>query len=537
RRSLLLWQVSAEAEGNELASLTPGDYAGLSFSHDSERVYYVRGGTHGSLYSVPLIGGDAKLLISDVGGAVAVSRDGKRIAFKRLPPETQARPPPRDDDVGRQMAAGSERAAALPADEDVGEQLLVADAEGRGERVLVTRRGGIGSIAWSPDGRVIAYVSGRGDYERVEAVGAGDGAGRWVSPARWRRVGALAWLSDGVGLVLAGQASDSPDGEAGQLWYVAYPEGSARKITNDPNNYVGVSLTADSRTALVVQDNRFSEVSLLQDGDDERARQLATSGGYIAGLAWTPDSRLVYDSKAGGNYDIWVANAWGAGRRRLTSGPEHDLAGAVSPDGRFVVYRSDSGAQTTLKRMDANGGDVRELVSGLTSAFPLHVSPDSRWVFYTSPDVSGEVCLWRVPAEGGAPEKLRQGSGEHRLSPDGKWFVALEPAPNPLMPNAPRRVVVFPAGGGANMRSLDAPPGMAGVLDWSPDGHSVDYVATHGEAANVWRQPLSGGRPKPLTRWTGGARVSWFAWSRDGHTLAVVRDISSTDLIHIKGLR
>ena len=41
-------------------------------------------------------------------------------------------------------------------------------------------------------------------------------------------------------------------------------------------------------------------------------------------LSWTPDGRIVYVSQESGNDDIWIMNADGTGRKRLTNDPSID---------------------------------------------------------------------------------------------------------------------------------------------------------------------------------------------------------------------
>ena len=83
------------------------------------------------------------------------------------------------------------------------------------------------------------------------------GAEKTISSNRWSSPGRVAWLGDGSGLVL--DAADQSSSLLPQLWFVAYPSGEARRITNDLNRYFGVSLTADSSALVTVQ----TEVSLV----------------------------------------------------------------------------------------------------------------------------------------------------------------------------------------------------------------------------------------------------------------------------------
>jgi Tol biopolymer transport system component len=126
-------------------------------------------------------------------------------------------------------------------------------------------------------------------------------------------------LADSSGLVLI--AADKGSLTAPQLWYLSYPGGEARKITNDLNAYNGVTLTADSSALATVQSQQLASIWTAPLGDAARARQ-ATSGasnydGFF-GLAWAPDGRLAYTSNASGNLDVWIAGADGSNSRQLT---------------------------------------------------------------------------------------------------------------------------------------------------------------------------------------------------------------------------
>lgn len=46
-------------------------------------------------------------------------------------------------------------------------------------------------------------------------------------------------------------------------------------------------------------------------------------------------------------------------------------------------------------------------------------------------------------------------------------------------------------------------------LRWSPDGKGLQSLVTREGATNIWEQPLQGGKPKQLTKFTSGMIVDF----------------------------
>jgi TolB protein len=370
----------------------------------------------------------------------------------------------------------------------------------------------------------------------VEATALPDRSTKAVSQARWRYISSVDWMPEGTGLVVTGKPRSSPEEERGQIWYVPFPEGEAQKITNDANNYYRLTLTADARTALVLQSDFASNVWVAPAGDFARVRQITNSNSEINEVCWTADGRIIYSGRTTGRQlDLWVMNADGTGNRQLTfSNDLHEYAPGLSPDGRQVVFMTNRENLRTIWRMGVEGGAAKELVRNVDNRADPHVSPDSQWVYYNSRDETGNTAFWKVPFDGGQPVKVREQTA-CRLSPDGKWFLCVHRDP---VPDAAPKLLVVPSAGGDPVRTFD-PPKDATVMPlyWSPDGQAFDFIAERDGIANVWRLPFAGGREQKLTDWPTAAPLYSFTWSRDGRTLALTRDMQKNDLVLIQNFR
>jgi Tol biopolymer transport system component/DNA-binding winged helix-turn-helix (wHTH) protein len=505
RQSLWLKQV---ATLSEVQIVRPADvkYLGSTFTPDGSYLYYVMGEKNGSagVYQISAVGGTPRKILQGINdGPITLSPDGKRFAFVRE------------------------------------NSLWAANADGSGERKLATRKrsegfDSEGGLAWSPDGRVIAcsvnVVDAGREYHTVVGIDVEGGEQKSITPHRWGEGGQLAWRKDGGGLVLVGD---------GQIWQLSYPGGEVRKITNDANWYIGISLTADSGALVTVQSDIQSSIWVAPSRDLGSA-QPVTSGVYEGwrGLSWTPDDKIVYNSTASGNWEFWLMAADTTGRKQLTANLGNDCnAGepSVSADGRYIVFSSRYTGTLHIWRIKIDGSEPQQLTNG-TGEWSPECSPDGRWVVYVSSTASAPQSLWKVPIEGGEPVPVTGIiSSLPAISPDGKLiaFRSRNPADQRI------KISVISFADGRLLKSFDIQPttiiwGDYKVLRWTPDGGGLAYIDTRTGAANIWARPLDGGPERQLTDFKS-EQIFKFAWSRDGKYLAVTRGAMMKDVIQISG--
>ncbi|HLL77057.1 MAG TPA: protein kinase [Pyrinomonadaceae bacterium] len=505
------------ATGRDIRIVEPDDFIvrGMTFSPDGNYLYYRarKAGEGEWVLRIPALGGDAQKLIRDPFSPISFSPDGKRIAFVR----------------NHSPAVGDST-------------VIVANADGTGERIVTTHRGAElfatparpTAPAWSPDGRVLICALGRpNDTLSLLEVQLEGGAERQIGTQRWSNIDSLAWLPDGSGLMLSARDQSSPQS---QVWRVAYPSGEAHRVTNDLNEYHGMSLSGDAQTMAVVQSARDTDLWVMPAGRPASEARAVTSGTGKAdgswGISWTPDGKIVYGSNASGNRDIWLLDTERGTQKQLTSDARQNFYPQVTPDGSSILFLSDRGDEFGIWRMDTDGGNPRQLIAATVLRFTI--SPDGRWLVYSGTGAKGIPALWRARVDGGERVELNNEYWEEHpaVSPDGKQ-IAFQYF---LLGTRGMSIGQIPIEGGPITRIAEPPFRLGPVLRWTPDGKAIAYIDNRGEAGQIYALPAAGGPPRQLTDFKSDS-IFWFDFSRDGKQLALARGTQTSDVVLISNFR
>ena len=507
QRSLWLRQVATVTDLQLTQPTSSVFYFALTISRDGNYLYYVYDGMsvrNRVLYRMPLVGGSATKVIEDVGSPVGFSPDGKQMAFVRA--------------------------------RDKESVMVIANADGSGEREIAVRPGGesfgslfAGGVAWSADGtKILSVANKREDDRRVHGiveVSVADGSQKYITSAVWYEIQRLAVLPDGRGVLITAAATSS-DFRSRQLWYVPYPSGEPRKITNDLNDYTSISINSDSTALVLAQEDNAASVWIAPDGDASRATELKTVSGKMDGydgVVWTPDGKILFTSMASGNEDLWIMDADGKNRKQLTTSEGPDFWPSVSVDGRYIVFTSERGRGRRTWMMDIDGNNPREIFDG------NNPQGAGEWIVY-----GGEAALRRAPINGGDHVKI-DSRGQQRLrscvvSPDGKQIACQ--ADNL---GEAAKLAVMDIEGNSPAQVFDVKLELPARLRWSRDGRAVTFVSREAGLRDIWSQSLTGGEPKRLTNFKADQIFS-FDWSRD-NKLVISHGRSDSDVVLIRNTK
>lgn len=506
--------------GNNIRLNIPGHrtFGHLQFSTGGESVYFrdrTRVDLSGDVWQVSRFGGEARRVAENVWGGFGLSPDGREIAFVRFHPEQ------------------AESA------------LLVRSLETGEERRLQARKPPEdfyrGKPAWAADGRRLAVVvqtPGEAQSSKLFVVDARTGAAEQVNVARLYQLEQPAWTPAGDAILIVGRE----DRRFMQLWRVSYPEGSVRRITNDPNIYRGLSLSADGKNLLAYQYTFYSHLWVAPAADPAAAARQVTFGNLNrdgnAGLAWTPDGSLVYCSRVMGDRDLWVVRPSDGLRRQLTANAGGSNGEPfVTADGRHIFFESTRSGTRHIWRMDANGENPTQMTFGEREIeYRPAVSPDGGHLFYIQRGPQA-LAVWRKSLADGKTERLTapgraSPAGFLLLSPGGKHlaFHNLIGEPDEGSPGQLIEIGVVPADGRGEPRFV-RPNSSSSVIRWAAEGEAFDYAENAPEGAKIWRQSLDVKSPPRLVLQLPGVEIYNFAWSPDGKQLALALGRQQNDVV------
>jgi Tol biopolymer transport system component/DNA-binding winged helix-turn-helix (wHTH) protein len=497
-QSLWVRETAGVGAGTRVVGPLRGHFWGVSYSPDTEYLYYVlREETHptnGVLFRVAVRGGESQRLASGVAAAPAFSPDGRRLVFKRYEPNDRG-------------------------------YLLTANALGGDIRIIAQRDAAYAfyNYQWAADGMSVYFVEGvrypTGSGWSLWEIPAAGGAARLVMGPQPKPLSSVNWLSRSEVLALI---ADEDSGRE-QIWRLG-PGTAARRLTNDINNYTQIGHTEDGRTLLANTVETHDSIWTAAAPGLRRTEpvRLSLPAGSYDDPAWTPDGRVVF----AGQSNLWLSSADGVERKPLL--PEKGVAmePAISSDGRFVVFVLRRQGSTNLWRIGIDGSGFRRVTGGRFDWHPA-LSPDGKWVAYVS-RVLDQTAVWKAPLDGaGSPVKLvASGVSELVVSPDGRLLAYTTDSGETQLRSFDD---------GSMVRKMTAPVDAA-YLQWSRDGKSLTYVSHSDRSEQFWREPIAGGPAIRIGQPMPGDVLN-VNWSSDASRILYLRREIKVDLALLTNLR
>jgi Tol biopolymer transport system component len=244
-----------------------------------------------------------------------------------------------------------------------GHVFVVAVAGGRLRRMTHGRKFDLGSLGWSGDGSQLAYTRrhpGPESAPRVFVTTVADQAERGLAPKLV--VLSADWSPDGRLLAAATYF------EPGGVVTIRVSDGEVRRITMDQGD-ASPQWSPDGRMLLFVRTycgsagcgTEIRTTGLLRSSGRRLAR--GSDDAEPKAPSWSPDGTHVVFVRGD---DIWLMNADGSGKRRLTAGPALDSEPAWSADGAEVAFTRfvSRGENYSIYAVGADGRGLRRLTKG-----------------------------------------------------------------------------------------------------------------------------------------------------------------------------
>jgi TolB protein len=245
-------------------------------------------------------------------------------------------------------------------------QLIVADADGENQRLVLESRYPLMSPSWSPDGQWLAYVSFENKKSAVYVQLVRSGERRQVS-ARAGINGAPAWSPDGKKLALTlGGSGGNPD-----IYVLELQSQNLTRITDDPAIDTEAAWAADGKSLFFTSDRAGGpQIYRIGVSPGDRPKRITFSGNYNARPRVSADgSQLAMVTLDSGNYRIAVQDL-SSGTVRVLSKGHLDESPSFAPNGSTLIYSEREGSHGVLATVSVDGltglrlkseqGEVRE---------------------------------------------------------------------------------------------------------------------------------------------------------------------------------
>jgi dipeptidyl aminopeptidase/acylaminoacyl peptidase len=412
-----IWLVAVDGSGARRLTYSDRGDTQPRWSPDGRALAFVSNRTGSNqLYVLPITGGEPRRLTDLPRGVseIAWSPDGTAIAFTAR--------------TGGDDRAGAPRVLTALKHKLNGQgffdgsrlHLFVVDATEPGApRQITDGDWDDGQIAWSPDGRLIAFVSARHESRDRD-----QGQDVWVVPAAGGEARCLtngfgpcqapAFSPDGRTIAFAGHA-DRHDlgGRTSRVWLVPVAGGAPRALTAALDRGVQAGpLTPGAPPARIAwTPNGGAVLARVQDGADVHLYRAAVPDGTLTRLVGGERCVLAFSTAADGTLALLITNPYhpaevfvaapdGTAARRLTATndalldelrlPEIAPARATMPDGAVIEgwvikpLDMEPGARYPLV-LDVHGGPHGAFLHAFAGAYPLALASRGCAVLQVNP--------------------------------------------------------------------------------------------------------------------------------------------------------
>lgn len=374
----------------------------------------------------------------------------------------------------------------------------------------------------SADGKLVAFFDFDVEVGDYALCVIGPNHPRQVLSRGWRAIGALNWSPDNREVWFSG---GQPGGDP--ALYAVTLSGTQRLVSQTGGMIVMQDVARDGRVLLTTVNSRLG------------IHYLPPSGAAPRDLAWL-DSSLMYDLSNDAQSIVFVELSSGQGRnsaiymRKTDGSPAVQLGSgnrpSLSPDGKWVACIHHEAGSSSLMLLPTGPGESRfPKIEGMHFD-GVEWFPDNKHILFTGNETGHATRTWMYDLETNQSTPLTpEGTRGTKVSPDGKWFVTVDP----------HKLLLSPVGGGDSKSVTDLQG--ESVVRWSGDGRYLFLQQREPASIKISRLDITTHRKEP---WLvvkvpepGAQFLGPVALSADGKSCATTFQRDLANLFLVRGLK
>jgi len=343
-----------------------------AWTEDGHEIVYLEPGQ--GLWRIGVSGSDspsgepARLPFGDNAFDPAISRRGHRLAYSN-----------------HNVHPSSIWRMATP----VGRSVRDGTRVGSFNRSFISSTQNDGAPQFSPDGKRIAFVSGRSGHTEIWVCNSDGSSPVPLTSFQGPAVTTPRWSPDGKRIAFDSDAAGEYD-----IWAIGADGGKPVRMTTHPANDGDPSWSHDGRW-IYFDSARTGEPQVWKmPADGGEAIQLTWDGGSTP--LESPDGKFLYYTK---KITLWRVPLGGGQPAKVLEGLRSYLNLAIVDKGIYFVPEQNGHSLSSIEFLDLHTNQIRRIASfglersvgsgDLADDSGLAVSPDGQWILYTQVDQGG----------------------------------------------------------------------------------------------------------------------------------------------------